>query len=198
MPWLWTIAFVASADAQEASSEAFVPRPVAGHPVFELRIGADRSPLAGGEGPWHPFICAEAAPARWLSFEACGTGAGILHQDPDFPDMAHFRAQVRAASFSLGRTTTDVQLGAGFAEVQRTTDEAGFKFGQAKTADPVEAAGPEAALSIKGRYWMDKGGRTYATADLDAGVAAIPAAPEVLGRGGPVVPFASLTIGMGF
>ena len=57
-------------------SEVVVPRPIAGHPVFEMRVGVDRV-----DALHHPFICAEGAPLAWLSVEACGTGAGILHHD---------------------------------------------------------------------------------------------------------------------
>lgn len=176
----------------QSSSRAFKPRPIAGHAVFDLRIGVDRIDTQ------HPFLCAEASPLGWLSVEGCGTGAGFLHQDPDAPDMAHFRARARATSVQLGRATADLLLGAGFAEIQRTADRPGFLFGPERTADQIEAAGPEASVSLKGRYWLDAGGRTYATADLNAGIAAIPAAPVVIGDGGPIVPFASLTFGFGF
>lgn len=175
-----------------SSSEVFIQRPVAGHPVFEMRIGVDRVDVG------HPFVCAELSPLRWLSVEGCGTGSGFLHHDPDYPDMAHFRARANVFGVGEGRTTADLLVGAGFAEVQTTADEPGFKFGQAKEPDQVEAAGPEASVSMKGRLWLDNTGRTYATADLNAGAALIPAAPEVLGQDGPVVPFAALTFGLGF
>ncbi|HHO51587.1 MAG TPA: hypothetical protein ENK18_12115 [Deltaproteobacteria bacterium] len=176
----------------QSSSQAFKPRPIAGHAVLDLRVGVDRIDTQ------HPFLCAEISPLSWLSVEGCGTGSGFLHQDPNAPDMAHFRTRARAASVSLGRTTADLLLGAGFAEVQRTADQPGFLFGPQRDSEQIEAAGPEASASIKGRYWLDAGGRTYAAADLNAGVAAIPAAPVVIGNGGPIVPFASLTLGFGF
>lgn len=176
----------------QTHSRAFKPAPVAGRPVLDLRVGIDRADAR------HPFLCAEIAPLGWLSVEGCGTGAGFLHQDPSFPDMAHFRARARTATATTGRASVDLLVGAGFAEVQRTADQPGFLFGQARSSDPVEAAGPEASLSLKGRYWVDPAGKTYATADLNAGVAAIPAAPQVIGSGGPIVPFASFTFGFGF
>jgi hypothetical protein len=89
-------------------------------------------------------------------------------------------------------------FGVGFAEVQRTLDEPGFLFGAARVDNQVEAAGPEASMSVKSRYWADRGGRTYMSADLSGGVAIIPAAPTVLGSGGPTIPFLSLTLGYGF
>ena len=190
-PLLWTTLF-SPALAQQNAVTAYRPRPVAGHPVLEMRVGADRA------NPQHPYLCGELIPLAALSLEGCGTGAGFLHQDNDSIDMAHFRARLRALSVSRGRTSADLLLGGGFAEVQRTVDEAGFRFGRARSADQVEAAGPEASISIKGRYWVDRGGRAFATADLNAGVANIPAAPTVFDGGGPWIPFAALTIGMGF
>lgn len=172
-------------------SAVVVPRPVAGHPVFEMRVGVDRIDQQ------HPFLCAEGAPLAWLSLEACGTGSGFLHRDED-PDMAHFRAKSRVLDATMGRGTVDWLVGAGFTEVQRTADEPGFRFGAAKSPDQVEAAGPEVSTSLKGRYYVDPGARTYVTADLNAGVAVIPGAPTVMGTAGPVVPFAALTVGLGF
>ena len=177
---------------EETRSEAFRPRPIAGHPVFDFRVGVDRLDAR------HPQLCAELTPLAWVSVEACGTGAGFLHQDPNARDMAHFRARFRAAKAQMGRFTTDLLLGAGFAEIQTTADQPGFLFGNARSEDQVEAAGPEASASLKGRFWVDRGGRTYLTADLNAGAAVIPAAPTVIGRGGPIVPFAALTVGYGF
>lgn len=177
-----------------SSSVATAPRPIAGHPVLELRVGADRL-----DELRHPVICAEGAPLAWLSFEACGNGAGILHQDPESTDMAHFRARARVAGAQRGRGTLDGLIGAGFMEVQRTSqDEAGFKFGQARSPEQVEAAGPEVSATVKGRYFVDPGARTFVSADLNVGAAVIPAAPAVMGSGGPVVPFGMLTIGLGF
>ena len=161
-------------------------------PVFDLRAGVDRLDQQ------HPFLCAEVSPLRGWSLEGCGTGSGFLHRDPDAPDMAHFRGRGRAASMSLGRATAEMLIGVGFAEIQRAADQPGFRFGAPDTDDPVEAAGPEASVSIKGRYPLDPKGWTYITADLNAGAAAIPGAPAVLGQQGPIVPFAAFTLGFGF
>jgi hypothetical protein len=185
------IALASSLALAGTSSEAVIARPIAGHPVFELRVGVDRVDAQ------HPFLCAEGAPLAWLSFEACGTGSGLLHHDDD-PDFAHFRGRARPWTASHGRGSVDWLVGAGFGEVQRTADAPGFRFGRPQVADPVEAAGPEASTALKGRYWVDPGARTYLTADLTVGVAAIVGAPEVLGRGGTAVPFTSLTVGLGF
>lgn len=176
--------------AQESESHAWAPRPMAGHAVFDLRVGVDQL------GPSHPFICGEISPLPWLSVEGCGTGSGFLHQG-DEPDMAHFRSRFKAAQWSQGRTELNLLLGGGFAEVQSTADQPGFKFGTPKESDPIEAAGPEASVGVKGRAWLDPQGKTYVTADWTSGAAYIPGAEAVLGAG-PVVPFTSLTMGLGF
>lgn len=176
--------------AQAQDSRVFVPNPVAGHPVFDLRVGVDQI------GPDHPYLCGELSPLAWLSVEGCGTGSGFLHQG-DSPEMAHFRSRARLASVGEGRLQGDFLFGAGFAEVQRTVDQVGFRFGKAREPEQVEAAGPEASISAKARYWVDRGGKSYLTADLNTGVAVVPGAPTVMGTG-PVIPFAALTVGMGF
>ncbi|MEZ4241458.1 MAG: hypothetical protein R3F59_35970 [Myxococcota bacterium] len=176
-----------------SSSTATIPRPVAGHPVLELRVGADRV-----DELRHPVVCAEGAPLSWLSFEACGTGAGIWHDDAEATDMAHFRARGRVAGATSGRGTLDALVGAGFLEVQRTARDApGFRFGRAREPDQVEAAGPELSATVKGRWFVDPGARTFLTADFNVGAAVVPAAPTVMGTG-PVIPFALLSVGVGF
>lgn len=170
-------------------SEGRAVRPVAGHPVLDLRVGGDST-----EGS-HPTICLAGYPLARVSLEACGTGSGILHHD-SAPDLAHFRGRFTLLQ-AEGRTTDlSLMAGAGFAEVQRTADRPGFKFGAPTEPEPVEAAGPEVSASVQGRYWFLP--KAYAIADVNAGVAAIPGAPAVLGHGGAAVPFASVTVGMGF
>lgn len=190
------IVLVALAAAQDptptgevAKQQTFVRRPVAGRPVAELRVGAQSI-----EGS-HPTLCGEGNPTAWLSIEACGNGAGILHQDANAFDMAHFRARFRALHREIQRSDVDVLLGAGFAEIQAGQDAAGFRFGQ-QEAGALEAAGAEASVSVKGRFYTTPG--TYLTADVNAGAALIPGAPSVFGQGGPVVPFAAATVGLGF
>ena len=178
------------AQAQEIETQGYVPRPVAGHAVFDLRVGVDRLDSQ------HPFLCGEVTPLSWLSFEGCGTGSGLLHQGTE-PEMAHFRTRGRIWGADHQRTELDLLVGAGFAEIQVAEDAHGFKFGKARSDDQVEAAGPEVSLSAKGRVWVDKGGRTYVTADLNAGLAIIPAAPVVTGGGNAALPFAAFTVGFG-
>jgi len=178
-----------SAQADDGVKQrTFVRRPLAGRPVFDLRVGAQS--IDGR----HPYLCGEGNPLAWLSIEACGTGAGILHQSPGY-DMAHFRARVRALHAQTDRADIDLLVGAGFAEVQVGQDRGGFRFGE-QAPGSVEAAGAEASLSVKGRFYTTPG--TYLVADVNAGAAVIPGASAVFGRGGPVVPFAAATVGLGF
>jgi hypothetical protein len=179
----------ATADSAESSSEAFLPRPAAGHAAFEMRAGlATVGPLD------RPVICADVRPIERLSFEMCGNGAGFLHQAP-VADMAHFRARGLFAQRDEGRWQALFFAGAGLAEVQNTADRPGFVI-RDPGAPAVEAAGPEVSLSAQGRAWVQE--RVYSVAEFNVGAAYIPGAPAVLGRGGRAVPFAQLTVGMGF
>ncbi len=186
VPWLIQGASAGSGSVAEQ------PRPIAGHPVLDLRGGYDRL-----DDLSHPYLCLQGMPLGFLALEACGTGAGVLHQG-DGTDMAHFRAKAEVLEVGGGRARASLMPGVGFAEIQVGQDRPGFQFGEAKELAPVEAAGAEASLSIQGRYWVDPGARTYVTGVLDGGAAVIPAAPAVTGGGGPVVPFASFTVGFGF
>jgi hypothetical protein len=188
------LAATAAALGQDAHSRAELPRPIAGHPAFELRGGVVTSP-EGGPVAAPPTVCAEGYPLGWMSFEACGNGSGIWH---DGPDLAHFRARAQIGSVERGRAEAGVWLGAGWAEVQSERDSPGFKFGAPTEADPVEAAGAEGSVSLKGRWWVDPAARTYGTADINAGIAAIPGAPAVIPDASQLVPFAQLTLGLGF
>lgn len=187
MIWL-AAAALGQEPAEVVRQTTFVRRPIAGRPVFDLRVGAQAADLPT------PFLCAEVTPVAWLGVEGCGTGAGILHQSDGF-DLAHFRARVRALHREVKRSDLDLLVGAGFAEIQRGQDEAGFRFGQ-QEAGAVEAAGAEASLSAKGRFYTTPG--TYLVADVNVGAAIIPGAPEVMGGGSPLVPFAGATVGLGF
>lgn len=173
----------------EVKSEAFVARPIAGHSIFELRSGLSNVGPAD-----HPYICAELRPLKRFGFEACGNGAGFLHQ-ANVPDLAHFRGRGTVWEKSEERWSGSAVIGAGLAEVQRRSDRPGFVLGD-EGEGAIEAAGPEVSASAQGRYWLDE--RAYAVVDANVGVAYVPGAPSVIGRGGPVVPFLLVTAGIGF
>ena len=181
-----TALLLASALAQTAS-QAFTPAPLAGREVFELRVGvaADQA---------HAQLCGEAHALSWLSIEACGTGAGVLHQDPG-AELAHFRTRASRQLHAAGRLQVDGAVGAGFAELQVGEDAPGFLFGEARTADQTSGAGPEASASVKARFWMTE--KSFLVGDLTGGAAHVPAAPTVSGDG-PLLPFGAVTVGLGF
>ena len=131
---------------------------------------------------------------RRFSAEACGNGSGVLHQ-ADGPDVAHFRLRAAPLIQESGRLRSMMMVGVGFTEVQSTADTPGFKFGSANEGQ-VEAAGPEVSIGYKGRYWVTR--KNHVAVDVVAGTAYVPGAPEGMGWASPVVPFVSLTTGMGF
>lgn len=176
----------------EPTLQSLVPRPLLGHPVFDLRFGAG---VATGTSGGPLIVCAQARPMARLAVEACGNGAGWLH-DGDVPDFAHFRLRGVVATRSWGTVEGEVVALAGLAELQSGADSPGFQLGTPTVGDPVEAAGPEAALAVQARAWVHE--RAYVTADLTAGAAHIPGAPAVAGTAGPVVAFGALTVGAGF
>ncbi len=184
------VAAVLAVAALAQDSVAELPRPVAGHPVLDVRLGVDDR--TGG----HPVVCIKGSPLRAWSVEACGTGQGILH-DGEGIDMAHFRGRFAPVTFTRGRLDGEFALGAGLAEIQAGRDEPGFRLGRAEDG-AVEAAGPEVSASLAGRVWLDTTGRTYLTADFTAGAAYIQGAPNVLGQGEATVPFAGFSAGLGF
>ncbi len=169
-----------------------MPQPLAGHAAFDLRVGLHAG--VPNEQMGRPTFCAEAMPVRRLSVEACGNGSGILHSGGG-ADMAHFRLRAAPLVHMDGRWNGQLMLGLGFTEVQRAADAPGFRFGDAD-ATQVEAAGPEASVGMKARFWVTD--HSHVALDVVAGTAYIPGAPAVMGWASPVVPFVSVTTGMGF
>lgn len=179
----------APADEPAVRQQTFTPRPFVGWPLLELRGGVDS--MSEGRAP---MICMEIGAWTYLAVEACGSGAGILH-DQDIAEMVHFRLEGTIPVVRQGRFELVVQPGLGFAEVQTGRDEGGFLFGPARTDDQNEGAGPEATASAKSRVWFHE--RAYGTAELSTGVAWIESAPTVLG-GSTIVPSVTFTLGLGF
>jgi hypothetical protein len=189
---MWLVMMSIAAHAGGLQSRFDLPRPVAGHAIFDLRLGVDG--VVTGDQELRPYVCGELTPFKRVGIEACGNGSGVLHQS-DGPDVAHFRLRGAPLAFEDGRTHGMVMVGVGFTEVQRSADRPGFRFGAA-SEDQVEAAGPEVSVGIKGRYWVSP--HSHIAVDLVAGTAYIPGAPTVMGWASPVVPFVSLSTGMGF
>ena len=154
-----------------------------------LRIGG-----ALGAGDGRPEICGEFAPLAMLSLEACGTGAGILHDEPVDQSM-HVRAKLRLIRFTLGDLLLEPLVGAGMIELQLGEDDPGFRFGDAGPRG-VETAGLEVMGGIRALFALGAGFELVG--ELSGGVGYTPHAPELI-RPMPQVPaFGSLTVGIGF
>lgn len=194
---LMHVTFAASARAAPpppVGSRATLPRPVAGHALLELR-GGPSTPSGPNLPIQRATLCGELTPLRRVGLESCGNGAGTLHND-QVADFFHVRARLTALELSRGRAEGALIVGLGVAEVTRTADAPGLRFGEASEANPIEAAGGELSFSAKGRWWFAE--KAHLVTDLNLGVAHIPGAPAVVGTRGSAVPFAGLTAGLGF
>ena len=169
-----------------------VPPPAAAEEVRNwgnLRVGG-----AVGGGSGRPEICGEFAPLTFLAIEACGTGAGILHDEPVNQAM-HFRAKVALLRLAAGALLLEPVVGAGLIELQVGEDDGGFRFGDTGPRG-VETAGFEAMGGL--RALLPVGAGFELVGEVSAGLGYTPHAPELV-LPQPVVPvFGSLTVGIGF
>jgi hypothetical protein len=154
-----------------------------------LRIGGASTDHNG-----RPTVCLEIGLIAAATLEACGTGSGILHT-ADGGEMAHFRAEWRLLRVAAAAGTGQVQLGAGFAELEVGDDRPGFQFGS-PGADRAAVAGPEAALSVG---WLrDLGRGIDVIANLTVGAAWFAGADQLSVPRDHWQPFASLEVGLGW
>lgn len=154
-----------------------------------LRIGG-----AVGAGDGRPEICGEFLPFAFLSVEACGSGAGILHDEP-IQQAMHVRAKVSPWRLRAGDLRLEPLVGAGMIELQVGRDAPGLRFSDTGP-DRLETAGLEAMAGL--RVLLPVGGGFELVGELSGGLGYTPHAPD-LRIPYPVVPaFASFTIGMGF
>lgn len=186
---------LAASGAQAQEKDAAQPAPKAAdappRTYGNLRIGASSVDENG-----HPELCGEVAPLAWISVEGCGTGAGMFHHDAR-KEMSHYRANVRVVSAPLdsGVAWIEPRVGVGFSELQVGEDKPGFHF--AGTGDRhVETAGPEISGDVRLLVPMRYGFELLA--DVTAGAAWFPHAPELLAPMGPVQPFLTFGLGVGF
>ncbi len=164
-----------------------------------LRVGASSADDNG-----RPQLCLEVAPLAFLkvqdrpftrvSVEACGTGAGVLHDDPA-PEMAHFR--VKARVWEWARADWGLQLlgGLGWAELQVGRDRAGFRFSDAGP-EGSDTSGPEASAHLRGMFDVAYG--TEVLVELTGAAAYLPAARSLIPSKHPVQPSLSISLGFGF
>lgn len=194
--------------AGTASAQPFAPAPAAAPPGGDDDGGGDtgevarraanrvnlRLGTASTDHTGRPTICLEVSAVWRLSVEGCGTGSGFLHSEPG-AQLAHFRAKARVFQRAVQQGLLRVQAGVGFAELQLDADEAGFEFGT-PTGRRIEAAGPEAALSLQ---WLRPLGKGWEfILDTSAGAAWIPHAAELAEPQDQMQPFVSFEAGIGW
>lgn len=154
-----------------------------------LRIGG-----AVGAGTGRPEVCGEFAPLSFLSVEACGTGAGILHGEP-VDEASHYRIKLALLRLRAGPFLLEPIVGAGLIELQLGEDDPGFVFGGVGPRG-VETAGFEAMGALRGLLPIGSGFELVG--EFSLGMGYTPHAPDLV-RPQPMTPvFASLTVGTGF
>jgi hypothetical protein len=154
-----------------------------------LRVGGA---IGGGDG--RPEICGEFAPLAFLSIEGCGTGAGILHDEP-VNQASHFRAKLRLFRLEAGPLLLEPLVGAGMIELQVGKDDAGFRFSDVGPR-AIETAGPEAMGAV--RALLPVGAGFELVSELSFGVGYTPEAPDLVLPQPEVPVFGGLTVGVGF
>ncbi|SEK78651.1 hypothetical protein SAMN05444354_102341 [Stigmatella aurantiaca] len=152
-----------------------------------LRAGASTSGR-------RPSICLELSPLARLGLEACGTGSGFLHHDPE-PTLTHFRANLTLTSWKTRLGWLQPRLSAGFAELQVGEDGAGFDFSDTGPTG-VETAGPELGASVRALFPLSS--RLELVGELGVSAAYFRAAPSLIKPQNRFQPSASFTLGVGF
>lgn len=191
MRWVFALSFVlfgaSNAFAQATITVEATPEEEPERNFGNLRVGATSAAS-------RPELCLEVSPIELLSLEACGTGAGFLHDDPE-PELAHFRAKLLLGSFRTELGWLQPQIGAGFAELQIGKDALGFDFtGTSGTGEST--AGPELGASLRLLTPVASGFDVVTTFDLS--MAYLPHAPDLTLPRPALFPTVTLTLGLGF
>lgn len=179
---------VASADEalEPGTTEGGAPTPNR----INLRLGSSTSDSTG-----RPVICVDVRIWSGLGIESCGTGQGVIHDEPGH-EMAHFRATWSILERTTGSGTGKLRGGIGFAELQVGVDHPGFHFGEPDRVERGSVAGPEAA--VQGQWLVPLGKGIEAVASLTAGLAMFANADELITPQKNVQPFASFELGLGW
>ncbi len=106
-----------------------------------------RAGAASTDSTGRPTICLDVRVVAGLAVEGCGTGQGVIHDEPG-EEMAHFRATYAILDRALGRGVLRARGGLGFAEMQIGVDHPGFRFGD-PDRERGSVAGPEASVSAQ-------------------------------------------------
>ena len=193
MRWLALLILLGAGVARADDSESTEPGASAARPTpnrVNLRLGNATSDSTG-----RPVICVDVRLWRGLGVESCGTGQGVIHDEPG-EEMAHFRAtwSVFERAFTAG--TARVRGGVGWAELQVGVDHPGFHFGEPDQKERGSVAGPEAA--VQGQMLIPLGKGIEAVASVTAGLAIFQHADELITPQSNTQPFASVEIGLGW
>lgn len=189
-----TVLTVGAAPARAQDPEAAAPPASPADEGAPRQYASFRVGASTANESRRPELCLEVAPFAFLSLEACGTGSGFLHHDPE-PEIAHFLVKVVVAAIDANVAWIEPQLGAGFAELQIGADDPGFDFG-GTGARAVETAGPELAGGARALVPIDEG--FEAVMSMRLGLAWFPYAPELAVPASEWVPSLSFTLGAGF
>lgn len=185
---LLTLVFATAAAAQE-------PVPSVEARVDEIRNFINmRGGATTGSSNRRPELCLEVSPIQLLSVEACGTGSGFLHTDPE-PEIAHFRAKATFFSKRLSFGVVDARGGIGFAELQIGEDGPGFDFAGVGP-NGTETAGPEAGVFL--RAMVPVGVGFELVGELSLGAAYFAHARELIQPMQRWQALAALNVGIGF
>lgn len=156
---------------------------------INLRLGS-----ATSDSTSRPTICLDVRIWAGLGVESCGTGQGVIHDQPG-TQIAHFRATWSIIERATASGTGRIRGGLGFAELQVGTDRPGFRFGE-PDADRGSVAGPEAAVQGQWLVPLAKGFEMIASATI--GVAMFANADKLITPQDNVQPFASFEVGLGW
>ncbi len=177
----------AAQPADDGTSAAESPQPVVNR--FNLRLGGASSDTTG-----RPTICVDVAIVRGFGVESCGTGQGIIHDEPG-AELAHFRATYSILSHAWHTGTARVRGGIGWAELQVGVDHRGVRFGT-PAVERGSVAGPEASLQAQ---WLTPVARGVdAIASRTAGAAVFADADQLVVPKSNVQPFVSVELGLGW
>ena len=180
-------AAAAQPSEQEAGTGGDAGRPVENR--INLRLGGATSDSTG-----RPTICLDVRIWSGLGVESCGTGQGVIHNEPG-TELAHFRATWSIVQRATSSGTGRIRGGIGWAELQVGVDHPGFQFGQ-PDKDRGSVAGPEAA--VQGQWLVPLGKGIEAIASFTAGLSAFADADKLIVPQSNLQPFASVEIGAGW
>ncbi|MEZ4363083.1 MAG: hypothetical protein R3B48_23080 [Kofleriaceae bacterium] len=156
---------------------------------LSLRLGGASTDTVG-----RPTVCADVRVLGAWSVEACGTGPGLLHNEPG-REMAHFRTNFSFFEGAMPRGRGRLRAGLGFAELQVGEDEAGFDF-DGPSGARGSVAGPEASLSAQ--WVVPMIGDFEMLANATAGAAVFRNADQLVEPQGAVHGFVSIELGVGW